>query len=128
MPARKKPAALPAYLEDFLAGLEAQALAGEDLDRVKILQEVEAKHRQLIDIDAELKEHPDARDRFERVWRRVTMGLEDATINAARKGKASATTLLRGMGAITPGGGSGGSGNGRLQLPREHRGKADRAW
>ena len=122
--ARKKaPAALPAYLEEFLAGLEAQALAGEDLDRVKILQAVEKNHGMLIDLDAELREHPDAQERFDRVWRRVTMKLEDETINRARNGKASATTLLRGMGAISTTGKAGRSG--RLQLEREHRARVD---
>lgn len=127
MPRKKAAAALPPYLEEFLVGLEAQALAGEDLDRVKILQQVEQKHGMLIDLDAELKEHPDAQERFERVWRRVTMGLEDATINSARKGKASATTLLRGMGAISSPGRAPG---GRIQLERTHARKVDdyRRW
>lgn len=125
MPAKKK-AALPAYLEDFLAGLEAQALAGEELDRVSLLREVRVKHQIVFDPDAELKEHPDALDRYNRVMAEVYMGMEDAEINRVLKGKASAGPFLRMKGAVTnPGFGSG---NGRLQLPREHRGKADRAW
>lgn len=120
---RAKP--IPAYLEEFLAGIEAQALAGEDLDRVKVLREVEARHQKLIDIEDELAKHPRAMERFQRVWKRVAMGLEDGAINAARGGKASATTLLRGMGAITPGKRETG-GNGRIQLDREHR--RSREW
>lgn len=119
---------LPPFLEEFLAGLEAQALAGEDLDRVKILQGVEQAHGMLIDLDAELRDHPEAQERFDRVWRRVTMKLEDETINRARNGKASATTLLRGMGLSTPAAAARSS---RLQLEREHRariGKHRSGW
>lgn len=125
--ASKKRSALPAYLEDFLAGLEAQALAGEDLDRVKILQAAEQKHGMLIDIDAELREYPEAQERFDRVWRRVTMGVEDAAINNARRGKASGMATLRGMGATTRGAtGPRRGDSGRLQLEREHRERVEK--
>lgn len=123
MPRKAPSARIPAHLEDFLARLEAQALAGEDIDRVRILQEVEKAHGSLIDLDAELREHPDAQARFDRVWKRVTMGLEDASINRARAGKASATTLLRGMGAISTASTNRRGASGRLQLDRAHREK-----
>lgn len=113
-------APLPEHVEEFLALLEAQALAGEDLDRVTILRAVEKKYATLIDIDAELKEHPAAKARFNRVWRRVTMGLEDSTINAARGGRGSAAALLRGLGAMTTSAGNRAEA-GRVQLGREHK-------
>lgn len=116
---RKKP--LPAHLEEYLAGLEAQVLAGETPNRDKALQPVEQKLGRLVDIEAELREHPEALERFDLIQRRTMMRLEDGAIGRAADGKASATTLLRGMGAVTPRRGAGDRGNGRLQLEREHR-------
>lgn len=131
MPSKPKPKALPAHLEEFLALLEEQALAGAPLDRVGALQAVEAKHKRLIDIEAELAEHEAAAERFQRIWKRVTMGLEDAAINSAKGGKGSATTILRGMGALkAPTGELSRGGNGRLQLERSHAARVNecRKW
>jgi len=114
------PEPLPEYLAEFLAGLEAQVMAGEMPDRDKALRPIEQKLGHLIDIEAELKEHPEAAERFDLIWKRVRLRLEDGAVDRAANGKASATTLLRGMGAITSPAAGRRSGTGRLQLEREH--------
>jgi hypothetical protein len=123
MPRKKVIKPLPEHIEEFLLGLEAQVLAGDVPNRDLALQPVEKKLGRLIDIEAELRAHPLAQDRFDLIWRRTRMRVEDAAIGNAAEGKAHAMGVLRGMGGTTAaaGGGSERSENGRLQLTREHR-------
>lgn len=124
----RKPKPIPPHLEEFLAGLEAQVLAGKVPSRDEALRPVEQRLGRIIDIEVEIQEYPKAKERFDLIRRRTFMRIEDGAIGKAADGSASATTLLRGMGAITPvqGGGSRGD-NGRLQLERDHRAKVGAA-
>lgn len=125
---RKKPAPvpLPEHLEEFLATLEAQVLAGEPVNRDKALQPIEQRLGRMLDIDEELQEHPEAAARFKRIRRRLEIRIEDGAIEKAGEGKASAMPVLRAMQGAPGGSGRAPRGNGsdgRLQLGREHRAK-----
>lgn len=134
--AKKKPAALPAHLEDFMAALEGQfsaILEGKmKPDRLAALQEVEQQHGISIDLEEELAEHPDFADRYRKWWGNLQIGLEDSAVGSALGGKGSATTILRGMGALKGSGdrSGGGTGNGRLVLERHHGARVNdyRKW
>jgi len=129
MPPQSKKAAaglpeLPDYLEEFLAALEAQVLAGGKVDRDGALRPIEQRLKRMLDIDEELQEHPEAAARYKRIRRRLEMRIEDGAIEKAGEGRASAMPVLRAMQGA-PGGSGKRSGNGsdRLQLGREHRAK-----
>lgn len=128
MPKARKPKPLPDYLEELMAILEAQT----EPDRQGAIQEVEGRHEGLqIDLAAELDEHEDFAVRYGRWWSRITMGLEDAAVGRALKGKGSASSALKEVRALRGGGGGGANGgNGRLVLEKHHAGRvaAHRRW
>lgn len=117
--AKKKPEPLPDYLEELMAILEAQ----EEPDRVGAIRDVEGRHEGLkIDLLAELDEHPEAAVRYGKLLQRVEMGLADAAVGRALKGKGSASNALKELRALRNSGGGGGSdgGNGRPFLEKHH--------
>lgn len=128
MPRGRKKAApapepLPEHLEEFLAALEAQVVAGGKVNRDEALRPIEQRLGRMLDIGEELQEHPEAEARYRRIRRRLEMRIEDGAIEKAGEGKASAIPVLRAMQGETGGKAARerrGS-NGRLQLDREHR-------
>lgn len=112
-----KAAPLPDYLEELMAILEAQ----DEPDRVGAIREVEGRREGLkIDLLAELDEHPEAAVRYGKLLQRVEMGLADAAVGRALKGKGSASNALKELRNLRGANGSPTGGNGRLMLERHH--------
>jgi hypothetical protein len=112
--------ALPEHLEALLGLLESQ----NSPDRSGALAEIEERFGVEVDLSDAQAEHEEFADRYRKWWRRIQMGLEDKAVASALNGKGSATTILRGMGALQgAGGGNGGGGEGRLVLERSHAGR-----
>lgn len=124
--AKKKP---PAEMPEHLAALIALFEAQEEPARQAAIRQVEKEHEVEINLDEACAEFPDFAERYQRWWSRLTMGLEDAAVGSAMKGKGSATTILRGIGALngirdSRGKLLRGNGSGRLQLDRPHEARA----
>lgn len=82
----------PAYLEELMLLLEAQA----EPDHEAAINAVQAAHPGLlIDLDAELADHPEINDRYRRWWQRITRGLKDAAVRRALAGRGSASAALK---------------------------------
>jgi hypothetical protein len=111
-PRKVKP--LPDYLEELMLLLEAQT----EPDRQGAIQEIEERHGRQIDLAAEQDEYEEFAAHYARWWSRITMGLEDAAVNKALKGRGSASAALKEVRAIQGGGGRGGGG--RLVLEKHH--------
>jgi hypothetical protein len=114
-PRKKVP--VPDYLEEAMSLLEVQ----DAPDHAAAIKAVEANHPGvLIDLDVELAEHPEIRERYNRWQQRLVRGLKDAAMGKALAGRASGAAILRELRTINALSGSGSGGDrGPLVLGRD---------